>query len=439
MKKLFPVLAISSSVLAAPEGAQVIYGADGRKDIYEAPQAYQLFARSTPTMISASQINVSPFSSLLEIDQTSLDLSIRRQYQSAMSLLQGGNPTELNDSNSLGFCSSEKFISQPNPGSCSGFLIAPDLVVTAGHCTEVERACEDYKWVFDFKLNPVTQKAGVGISPENVYSCKKIIRSSLSLMTMTDFAVIQLDRKVKGRDPLKLRLNGKVSTGEKLVVVGNPSGLPLKVTEGGAVRTNNHLMYFDANLDTYQGNSGSAVFNARTHLVEGILVRGENDFVFDQMNGCLTSYRCPDDGCRGESVSRIGSIPEVAFYDLMFKAVMDKRVDVLNQILDLGIWVDFNLANGETILMRAASLRSYEMVDYLLSRKANPNATDAGGNSALHHLAKSMSEIDMDTMHLLISEGGDLNLANNKGQTPSMVARQNGNYVISLLLDIFSK
>ena len=57
-----------------------------------------------------------------------------------------------------------------------------------------------------------------------------------------------------------------------------------------------------ANLDTYGGNSGSPVFNAQNNKVEGILVRGETDFV---SNGqCNVSLVCPSTGCRGEDVTR---------------------------------------------------------------------------------------------------------------------------------------
>ena len=60
--------------------------------------------------------------------------------------------------------------------------------------------------------------------------------------------------------------------------------------------------FFVANLDTYGGNSGSPVFNAASYKVEGILVRGENDFV---TNGtCYVSLVCPTTGCRGEDVTR---------------------------------------------------------------------------------------------------------------------------------------
>ena len=61
--------------------------------------------------------------------------------------------------------------------------------------------------------------------------------------------------------------------------------------------------YFVSNLDTYGGNSGSAVFNSATNEVVGILVRGDADF-FSQ-NGCAVSNRCFASGCRGEDVTRV--------------------------------------------------------------------------------------------------------------------------------------
>jgi len=63
------------------------------------------------------------------------------------------------------------------------------------------------------------------------------------------------------------------------------------------------LSWFTADLDTYGGNSGSPVFNARTHEVDGILVRGEMDFEFH--SGCQKSKRCGKNDCRGEEVTHI--------------------------------------------------------------------------------------------------------------------------------------
>ena len=62
------------------------------------------------------------------------------------------------------------------------------------------------------------------------------------------------------------------------------------------------MLFRSLHLDTYGGNSGSPVFNAATHEVEGILVRGETDFT---SNGtCNVSLVCPTSGCRGEDVTR---------------------------------------------------------------------------------------------------------------------------------------
>ncbi len=47
------------------------------------------------------------------------------------------------------------------------------------------------------------------------------------------------------------------------------------------------------NLDTYGGNSGSAVFNKDGTIVEGILVRGARDYNINHENGttCFASNR----------------------------------------------------------------------------------------------------------------------------------------------------
>src|SRR5690606_25377246 len=68
--------------------------------------------------------------------------------------------------NNVTFCSSERFTEQPNPGMCSGFLIAPDLIATAGHCVTLDNFCEEYEWVFDYKVDEASGAAGLGMSPD---------------------------------------------------------------------------------------------------------------------------------------------------------------------------------------------------------------------------------------------------------------------------------
>src|SRR5262249_37357901 len=98
------------------------------------------------------------------------------------------------------------------------------------------------------------------------------------------------------------RRTGRIGDTQAVHVIGHPSGLPAKFAGGAAVRNNQPNAFFVANLDTYGGNSGSPVFNSDTHVVEGILVRGDADFV--QQGACSVSLICPTTGCRGEDCTR---------------------------------------------------------------------------------------------------------------------------------------
>src|SRR5262249_3665943 len=103
--------------------------------------------------------------------------------------------------------------------------------------------------------------------------------------------------------PIALRRSGAIGAGTRLYVIGHPSGLPAKFADGAEVRTASDPAFFTANLDTYGGNSGSPVFNAATHEVEGVLVRATTDFV--PVGMCLVSAVCPTSGCSGEDCTRV--------------------------------------------------------------------------------------------------------------------------------------
>ena len=66
--------------------------------------------------------------------------------------------------------------------------------------------------------------------------------------------------------------------------------------------------YFSANLDSFEGNSGGPVFNSNDHFVEGILVRGEDDYIWDDKRDCFKVKKCLDRSCSGEEVTRISAI-----------------------------------------------------------------------------------------------------------------------------------
>lgn len=295
------IASVSLSAIAKVNGTRVVYGEDNRKDLYESMNPlYKILANSTAGMVSNRALKK-------ESDET---FSVPRQ----VSLEQGMN-----------LCPSEKFSQQPLLANCSGFLVGDDILVSAGHCFEgpAKGSCQTHSWVFGLKMESDNQINLDSISKDNVYRCKRVIKAVLS--NNEDYAVIQLDRKVVNRKALKFRTQGKVNNRANLVVIGHPTMMPLKVSDGGTILANKDKYQFTTSLDTFQGNSGSAVFDQRTGLLEGILVSGKTDYIpSDTKNpeSCVVVNTCDMDGTNcegtdggsvhvpGENVTRITSLAQ---------------------------------------------------------------------------------------------------------------------------------
>jgi V8-like Glu-specific endopeptidase len=283
MKNVSALILGLAMAFSAQAGNKVIYGEDNRLDLFETGDALHAeLAQSTAAMIAHSRIT-------LLGDKATIT----------------GSPLS-----SRGICASEPFANQITAANCSGFLVGKDLLVTAGHCVKNSFDCSGSAWVFGFGVNSPDQQ-GHEIPATEVYRCAEVIETVLDRATSDDYALIRLDRAVTGRSPLKVRTDGKITEGTEIVVIGHPTGLPTKVAAGANVRDNSDSYFFVANLDTYGGNSGSAVFDAKTGTVEGILVRGENDYVYDSSQGCQVSNHCTNEGCRGEDVTRITNVKKL--------------------------------------------------------------------------------------------------------------------------------
>lgn len=277
------ISAFASAAMASSFSPKVIYGDDDRIDVYEE-------TNENLVKLSASTAAMVPNGNLNRISDYEIEL--------------GGRSLE-----DRGICGTERFAKQPSAANCSGFLVGKNKLVTAGHCMRNQSACNGSVWVFDYKVDYADQ-AKVVVDTSNVYKCKRIISQTLDSSTKDDYALIELERDAEDREPLKFRTEGAPKKGDNIVVIGHPSGLPTKIAGGAAIRSVNSV-YFQANLDTYGGNSGSAVFNADTGLIEGILVRGERDYVRDSARGCQVSNVIANNGGRGEDVTRITNIKEL--------------------------------------------------------------------------------------------------------------------------------
>ncbi len=286
MKRLMvSVVALAAALrLAVPAYAQVdgqvIYGADDRIDLYQTQNSkLRSMADSTVALVQSSDVKA----------------------EGAVARL---NTSPYGTGN--GLCKDEPFYEQVTAAFCSGSLVAPDIIMTAGHCITSESSCAGTKFVFGFA---VTEKGKMptSVASKDVYGCSKLIGRE-QVNDGADWALIKLDRAVTGHVPLKMNLTGTITNKTPIVVIGHPAGLPTKIAGGSEVRDASKNGYFTANLDTYGGNSGSAVFNAKTGLIEGILVRGENDYV--NRGGCRVSNVCTADGCRGEDVTKISAVSD---------------------------------------------------------------------------------------------------------------------------------
>jgi V8-like Glu-specific endopeptidase len=197
-------------------------------------------------------------------------------------------------------CPQEKYASQPLGCFCSGVLVAPDVIATAGHCVKDTAHLSHIRFVFGFRMLDKT-KARTTFDSADVYEGRELIDGKLTTAG-TDWALVRLDRPVVGRTPVMLRTAGKVPDNEPVFVIGHPCGLPQKLAGGARVRNNAPAPNFVANLDTYGGNSGSPVFSAQTNVLEGLLVRGQKDFV--SIGSCNVSMVFPTTGAGGEDVTR---------------------------------------------------------------------------------------------------------------------------------------
>lgn len=275
---------VAALAVAAPASAQfrakVVYGVDGRIDLYQTDSAQlRSLADSTVALFQGSGVSAAGGVATLAT----------RSYADA-----------------YGLCKEEPFFEQEVGAFCSGSLVAPDIIMTAGHCVPSAEECANIKFVFGFAV----KEKGVlpkSVPETEVYGCKELIGRQ-QVGDGADWALVRLDRKVAGHTPLKLNLTGQIEAKTEVLVIGHPAGLPTKIAGGAQVRDASKPGFFVANLDTYGGNSGSAVFNAATGLVEGILVRGEQDYV--QKGDCNVSNVCPADGCRGEDVTKIANVAD---------------------------------------------------------------------------------------------------------------------------------
>ena len=199
-------------------------------------------------------------------------------------------------------CPGESFENQPVSARCSAVLVAPQVVISAGHCFDGMDDCAESAFVFDWLYESPDTFAP--LTEDEVYYCSSV--GALVNMGDTDYAVITLDRPVEGpRRPAPVQYAVEsLAYDDPVIVIGHGAGLPMKIDKGGRV-VNDGPIYFETTGDTFGGNSGSGVF-APDGRVLGIHVRGPDDYV--DMGGCNVVNMLSDDSTRtnGGDATHVG-------------------------------------------------------------------------------------------------------------------------------------
>ncbi len=235
---------------------QIIYGNDDRLDVYEHPDPLlrQIASSSAVALIPRSRLARSKDGDFYVFTQ----------------------PLE----DAFRVCTDERFAAQPTAAECSGVLIDDDLVLTAGHCFPSDDQCSRYAFMFDYFLRG--DNLLEPLSWGDIYGCRRIVKRAISpdpnVVPRIDYAIVQLDRPALARTPVNIRATPLLA-GEPLTAIGCASGLPLKIDSGAHVLSTRTDIsdYFLLDSDTFQGSSGSGVFDVNGALA-GVLVRGGEDY-----------------------------------------------------------------------------------------------------------------------------------------------------------------
>jgi hypothetical protein len=174
--------------------------------------------------------------------------------------------------------------------------------------------------IFGFTDKLVQQPVGNGnviwvrlTSPEVVIRKLTLIKkpNSSRYAVDGDWALLKIDEEVP--DLLRpLDLNEEKSLpaeDQNLFMIGHHCGLPLRVATKGKILSTTDTI-FRTNLDAFIGNSGSPVFNGSTWKVEGILIRGGEDFKQVDTGNGKEWFVVPEipDGDDGEKVGKISFV-----------------------------------------------------------------------------------------------------------------------------------
>lgn len=333
-----------------------VFGEDDRKEATDA-QGFQDYVRATAVMIPKKYFN----------NNRVYGVTLRELLSKIF--------------NSSEFDPNMKFLDQPAVAQCTGFLIAPDVLVTAGHCIKDMETANEYYWVFDYtnslKYHP--KEKYFEVKQENIFTVKEILAAEdvdNEYYTSTDYSVLRLNKKTDRR-PYRYRTSGTVANGTQVYTVGTPTGLPLKLAENSKVITTEPQTWFMSDTDVFPGNSGGPVFDP-AGWIEGILVRTAAqelanggltaDYKYDETCKCIKTVEFTEvDGTAGSQTHKINAIPvwilRQSIFENLYYAIENNNTNRFN---DWAVyeWIFTDPMNAERLRLEKLAM-AYEKYDIL--------------------------------------------------------------------------
>ncbi|MDE2039547.1 MAG: trypsin-like peptidase domain-containing protein [Elusimicrobia bacterium] len=295
----------------AARQVSLIYGSDDRTEPYAAAPLERAMARSTFALFDSDDV-------VADTETAGLVHLRTKPFTTTIVF----HPPDYMVAVEEPLCKSERFYGQPRGAFCTGFLVGPDLLVTAGHCVldhpgGARQFCRQVAFVADYGYYDKASDPTLTDSSK-IYRCRRVIAAAHKPGTIgkPDWALIRLSRPVdpRRRPPFDIDRGALPKVGSPVLMIGYPKGLPVKIAAGARVtKTGDGVFYAD--LDAYKGNSGSPALG-RDGVVEGILVSygtfGLGDFVMAPpaagAEPCWKSELIPDAEGSGFAVSSIKNL-----------------------------------------------------------------------------------------------------------------------------------
>lgn len=120
---------------------------------------------------------------------------------------------------------------------------------------------------------------------------------------------------------------------------------------------------------------------------------------------------------------------------LLFAAVRNDDISYARYFLNMGANVNKQNIHGRTCLMDAILNNSYPMIEFLLSRYADPTCKTMCGDDAVSYaIFATNGKLCFDIVKLLVDKGADPNNRDMNGNTNVFWAHVNGKMEICQLL-----